>query len=89
MKKLEFNEFELRNDAIEMLEKVQAEFGGCGICEEGTDELWAVSRCNGFETIDITYDDENDIYFLDATNIFDGEGEEIMAFVKANRTDIR
>ena len=53
MKKLEFNEFELKKDAIEMLEKVQSEFGGCGICEEGTDDLWAVSRCNGFETIDI------------------------------------
>lgn len=88
MKKLEFNEFELRRDAVEMLEKVQLEFGGCVIYEEGTDELWAVSRCNGFETIDITYDDENDIYFLEATNIFERDGEEIMEFIKENRNRI-
>jgi len=85
MRKLEFNEFELRKDAVEILEKVQSKFGGCGICEDGTDELWAVSRCNGFETIAIEYNDDTKTFFLNSTNIYYGDGEEILEFIKKIR----
>jgi hypothetical protein len=88
MKKLEFNEFENRKDAVEMLEKVQSEFGGCGQCEEGTDEIWAVSNCNGFETIAVEYDDDKETFFLNTTDIFYGHGEEILAFIKEIRNKI-
>ena len=88
MKKLDFNEFEMRNDAVEMLKKVQSEFGGCWLCEERSDEIWAVSNCNNNETVAIEYDDDRDTFWLNTTNIFDGQGEEILAFIKEYRNRI-
>jgi hypothetical protein len=88
MRKLEFNEFEMRKDAVEMLEKVQSKFGGCGICEQGTDEIWAVSNCNNNECIAIEYFDDSETFFLNTTNIFDGQGEEILEFIREYRNRI-
>ena len=87
MKRLKFYEFELRKDAVEMLEKVHLEFGGCWLCEEGSDKIWAVSNCNWNETVAIEYDEARGIFSLKATDIFNGQGKEIMAFIKAGRTD--
>lgn len=85
MKKVEFNEFETREDAVKMLEKVQSEFGGCWLCEEGTDEVWALSNCNHNECVAIEYDDDKESFFLNTTNLFDGQGEGILTFIKENR----
>lgn len=88
MKRLDFNEFEFREDAVKMLEKVQTEFGGCGICEQGTDEIWAVSNCYGFETVAIEYFDDSETFLLNTTNIIEGHGEEILEFIKKYRNRI-
>jgi hypothetical protein len=86
MKKLEFNEFETRTEAVEMIENVQLKFGGSFLCEEGSDEVWAVSNCNQNETIAIEPDDNRDTFFINTTNLFNRQGEEIIAFIKANKT---
>jgi hypothetical protein len=88
MKKLDFNEFEMRKDAVEMLEKVQSEFGGIGQCEDGNDEIWAVTNCNGFETVSISYDENSEIYSLNVTNTFYQRGEEIQEFISENKVKV-
>ena len=88
MKKLEYNEFEMRKDAVDMLKRIQSVFGGCGQFDETTEDIWAVTNCNGFETIAVEYDDDRETYFLNTTNIFYGHGEEILAFVKEIRNKI-
>jgi hypothetical protein len=88
MKKLKFNEFETREEAVTMLEKVHSEFGGCIICEDGTGEEWAVSNCNGFETVAIETFDDCETYFLNSTNIYYGRGKEVMEFIKEYRDRI-
>jgi len=88
MKKLTGNEFELREDAIKMLEMVQSEFGGIGQCENESDEIWAVTECNGFETVSISYDEQKEIYSLNVTNCYWGMGKEILEFIEENRLNI-
>jgi hypothetical protein len=83
---LDFNEFETRDEAVEMLENVQSEFGGCGIWENDT--KWAVSNCNGFETVAIETFDDGETYFLNSTNIYYDRGKEIMEFIKEYRDRI-
>lgn len=85
MKKLSVNEFELREDAIKMLEMVESKFGGIGQCERGNDEIWAVIDCNGFETVSLSYDEQREIYALNVTNCFWSRGDEIMEFIEENR----
>lgn len=85
MKKLIGNEFELREDAMKMLEMVESEFGGIGQCERGSDEIWAVTGCNGFETVSLSYDEQREIYVLNVTNCFWSRGEEILNFIVGNK----
>ena len=85
MKKLSGNEFELRKDAIKMLEMVQSEFGGCGQCEDSRDEIWAVTDCNGFETVSLSYDEQSEIYSLEVSHCFYSRGDEIIKFIEESR----
>jgi hypothetical protein len=87
MQKLNVNEFELREDAIEMLEKIQSEFGGCGQCEDCSDEIWAVTNCNGFETVSISYDENSEVYSLNVTDCFYDRGDEILEFIEKFKTN--
>jgi hypothetical protein len=88
MKKLDFNEFETREEAVKMLDKVYYEFGGCIICDDRTDEEWAVSNCNGFETVAIETFNDCETFFLNSTNIYYCRGKEIMAFIRENKNNL-
>jgi len=75
----------LREDAMKMFEMVESEFGGIGQCERGSDEIWAVTDCNGFETVSLSYDEQREIYVLNVTNCFWSRGEEILNFIVGNK----
>lgn len=85
MKKLNGNEFELREDAIKMLEMVQSEFGGIRQLGRNSNTIWAVINCNEFETVSLSYDEQSEIYSLVVTNRFWSKGEEILEFIERNR----
>jgi len=85
MKKLNGNEFELRADAIKMLEMVQSKFDGIRQRGKDSNTIWAVINCNGFETVSLSYDEQSEIYSLDVTNRFWSKGEEILQFIERNR----
>ena len=83
MKTLLKNQFDTNEAAIAMLDKVQEKFGGCGQCNDA-DEIFAVTDCNGFETVDISYDEYSEVYRLNVTSCFYDRGEEIMKFIEEN-----
>ena len=85
MKKLFVNEFELREDAIKMLEMVLSEFGGIGQCENDNDEIWAVTDCNGFETVSLSHDEQSETYSLEVSQCYYERGDEILDFIEENR----
>lgn len=85
MKKLTGNQFELREDAIKMLELVLSKFGGIGQSENYSDEIWAVTDCNGFETVSLSFDEQSEVYSLEVTNCFWSRGDEISDFIEENK----
>lgn len=85
MKRLSKNEFELRDDAVRMLELVQSEFGGIRQRGRNSNTIWTVIDCNGFETVTLSYDEQSEIHSLDVTNCFWSKGEEIVKFIEENR----
>jgi hypothetical protein len=52
--------FKNKKQAIEVLKEVLSIYGGCGQTEKN--EMWAISDCNGFETVEMHQLVENDQY---------------------------
>ena|ERR1035437_10642138 len=91
MKKMKINEFEHKKDAQALLQMIWNKFGGCGQCEEGkydSDEIWAITNCNGFESVYISYDENAELYNINVSHSFYQRGEEIQEFISENKIKV-
>jgi hypothetical protein len=85
MKKMKVNEFEHKKDAKAVLQMIWNKYGGCGQCEEGkydSDEIWAITNCNGFESVYISYDYDSELYTINVSHSFYQKGDEILEFIE-------
>lgn len=83
MEQLKSNEFERLEDAIKMLEKVRARFGGYRQNKDGSDEVRALTNCNGFETVTIKYDENRKVFCLNVTNFLPDKSYIILKFIES------
>jgi hypothetical protein len=88
MKKLQTNEFELLNDAQTVLQMVWDKFDGMGQCADNSDEIWAITGCNGFETVRIDYDDETELYTINISHCYYDRGNEILEYIEEAKAQI-